>query len=70
MEKPGSLRVADVCARLGVARGTAYAVIRELNAELEAKGYRTVRGRVSEGYFDRRYFGGNEVERGDECDGC
>jgi predicted transcriptional regulator len=43
--------------RLGVSRGTAYRLIRELNTELAAEGVRTLNGRVSETYFEQRFFG-------------
>ena len=34
---------------------TGYKIIRELNAELQAKGYRTVQARVPREYFYERY---------------
>ena len=40
-----------------IARG--YKTVRELNEELEEKGYKTMRGRTSKIYFERR-FGLNE----------
>ena len=46
----------EVMERLGVSKATAYLVIKRLNAELEAKGLRTIPGRVSERYFDETYF--------------
>ena len=39
-----------------MSKATAYLVIKRLNAELEAKGLRTIPGRVSERYFDETYF--------------
>lgn len=45
--------VADV---LGVSRSGAYRIIRELNQELEASGIRTLPGRVSLAYLERRFF--------------
>lgn len=49
--------VSDVKATLGVADTKAYEIIKLLNAELEAKGYLTVRGKVSSAYFTERFFG-------------
>ncbi len=50
------MKVDEVMERLGVSKATAYQVIKRLNAELEAKGLRTIPGRVSERYFDETYF--------------
>ena len=50
------MKVDEVMERLGVSKATAYQVIKRLNAELEAKGLRTIPGRVSERYFDPTYF--------------
>ena len=49
--------VDEVVAMLMVSRSHAYKVIRELNAELEAKGYKTIIGRVSCKYFDEKFYG-------------
>ena len=43
---------------LHVGDSKAYSIIRELNKELEDKGYMTARGRVSAVYFEERFFGG------------
>lgn len=41
---------------LGVSRATAYRVIRELNAELESSGVRTIPGKVNLAFFEEKYF--------------
>lgn len=53
----------EVAAALGTSAGYAYKVIRKLNEELEEKGCLVVKGKVSEEYFNARYFGkgGNDV---------
>ena len=38
-------------------RGYAYRVIRELNEELETKGYRVIKGRVPRKYFQEKFYG-------------
>lgn len=43
---------------LGVSESKAYQFIRQMNSELEKKGFLTVRGRVSRKYADERFFGG------------
>lgn len=54
------LRAEDVMKSLRVAKPTAYQVIKKLNTELEAKGVRTIPGRVSKSYFESVYFGTRE----------
>lgn len=45
----------EVAEALRVSRSYAYKQIRKLNAELEERGTLTVPGKVSRGYFMRRY---------------
>ncbi|MDO5783435.1 MAG: hypothetical protein Q4P20_00065 [Eubacteriales bacterium] len=45
---------AEVAEAMGVCLATAYTVIKKLNAELNEKGYITVRGKVSRKYFEER----------------
>ena len=45
----------------GMSEAYAYKIIRELNKELEAKGYMTIRGRVSKDYFQERIYGVKEM---------
>ena len=42
---------------LGVSESKAYAYIRQMNQELDAKGYLTIRGKVPEAYVRERFFG-------------
>lgn len=51
----------EVAEILGYKSGKAYKVIRELNAELEAKGYLIRPGKISKKYFNERFgVGGNK----------
>ena len=45
----------EVAEILGYKSGKAYKIIRELNAELEAKGYLIRPGKISKKYFDERF---------------
>lgn len=47
----------EVAEAMGVSVGKAYAIIRELNAELKAKGYITVAGKVSRVFFQEKCYG-------------
>lgn len=44
----------DIVKIMGVAKPTAYALMRRLNRELEAKGYIVICGKVSTQYFFER----------------
>lgn len=48
--------VDDVVAILGVSRPKAYAIMRELNMELVAKGFIVVSGKVSARYFNEKLY--------------
>ena len=45
------IRVDEVAQELGVSKSYAYKVVQKLNAELKARGYLTIAGRVSRQYF-------------------
>ncbi len=63
-EKAVMVGAAEVAEALGVSRNKAYEVIKQLNGELEAKGYITFTGKVSKQYFYERVYG--LQEGGDE----
>ena len=44
----------EVMAKAGVGKNTAYQIIKQLNAELEAMGKLTFRGRVNRRYFEEK----------------
>ncbi|MBR6401626.1 MAG: transcriptional regulator [Firmicutes bacterium] len=46
----------DILKIFPISRTHAYKIIRQLNAELEKKGYITVRGRISKKYIEERMF--------------
>ncbi len=48
--------VNDVVDILGVSRPKAYAIMRQLNLELESKGYIIVAGKVSVQYFNEKLY--------------
>ena len=45
-----------------VANSYAYRLIRQLNAELEQKGFVVVKGKISRKYFEERVYGMNEMK--------
>lgn len=60
MKKP-FLRAEDVAEILSISKPYAYKIIRELNEELKAKGYRTITGHINTRFFfEKTYHGMNE----------
>lgn len=51
------LEVGDVMQILGISRSAAYKLVRQINSELEKKGYIVIRGKVSRKYFEERIYG-------------
>lgn len=51
------IRADEVAEELDVSKPYAYKIIRQLNNELNAKGYITVAGRISRQYFNERVYG-------------
>ena len=47
---------AEVKQLLGVGNNRAYEIIRQLNAELEQKGYLTIRGKIPKEYLLERFY--------------
>ena len=47
----------EVAELLGVSRGYAYKVIRGLNDELKAKGFRVISGKVPRKFFQEKFYG-------------
>lgn len=48
-----ALEVAEI---LGVSRTKAYKIVKELNAELQEKGYIVIAGRIPKRYFEERCY--------------
>lgn len=55
------LTAKDIISKLGISRSSAYKVIRNLNKELQEKGYLVVSGKVAKRYFLERYYLDSEV---------
>ncbi len=51
------LEVGDVMQILGISRSATYKLMRQINSELEKKGYIVIRGKVSRKYFEERIYG-------------
>lgn len=47
----------EVAQDLGVSKPFAYKLIRQLNGELEQKGFMTIAGRVSRRFYEEKFYG-------------
>ena len=47
----------EVAQDLGVSKPFAYKLVRQMNEELEAKGFTTIAGRVSRKYYEEKFYG-------------
>ena len=56
------MRVEEVAATFDVSKSYAYKIVQRLNAELKAKGYVTISGRVSRQCFLEKVCYGSEVD--------
>ena len=50
------MRADEVAKELEISKSYAYRLIQQLNAELQAKGYLTIAGRVNRDYFRERFY--------------
>jgi predicted DNA-binding transcriptional regulator AlpA len=51
------ITAAEMAEILGISKPYAYKIIKQLNEELEAKGFITIPGRVSKKYFEEKFYG-------------
>ena len=51
------LTAEEIAEILGVSKGFAYRLIRDLNAELKAKGFIVVAGKLPTTYFKEKFYG-------------
>ena len=47
----------EVAQDLGISKPFAYKLVRQMNEELEAKGFITIAGRVSRKYYEEKFYG-------------
>lgn len=47
----------DIAEMLGISRTKAYKLVRQLNQELEQRGYITISGKIPKKYFEQRCYG-------------
>ena len=54
------ITAAEIAETLGVSLTTSYSIIRELNGELQSRGFITVRGKTSRAFFNEKLYLGKE----------
>lgn len=47
----------EIAKKLGISKPFAYKLVRQMNGELEAKGFLTISGRVSRKYYEEKFYG-------------
>ena len=57
MEKNYMMSAEDVANELGVSKGHAYKLIRQLNEEIEASGYIVVSGKIPRAFWEKKFYG-------------
>lgn len=57
MENTIFVTAEEVATDLGISKPFAYKLIKQMNLELNKKGYLTVAGRVSRKYYEERFYG-------------
>ncbi|MGO1580123.1 MAG: hypothetical protein ACTHWZ_01760 [Peptoniphilaceae bacterium] len=57
LDKSTFMTVVEVMESLNVSKPHAYKLIRDLNEELQRKGFITISGRISRKYFIERFYG-------------
>ena len=57
------LTAAEVAETLGISKGHAYKLIRELNEELQSKGYLVVVGKVPKAFWETKFYGYNQTNQ-------
>ena len=63
MTERNFMRVEELAEELGVSKSYAYKIVQQLNAELKAKGYLTIPGRVNRRFFLEKYCYGGKGDR-------
>ena len=57
LRKEKNITVAELAKELGISKPFAYKLVRQMNEELEAKGFLTIAGRVSRKYYEEKFYG-------------
>lgn len=56
------IKAEEIAKDLGISKPYAYKIVRELNDELNLKGYMTISGRVSRQFYEQKFYGLKEVK--------
>ena len=51
------ITAAEMAEVLGISKPYAYKIIKQMNEELDSKGFITIHGKVSKKYFEEKFYG-------------
>ena len=57
MEGAIYITAAEMAEMLGISKPYAYKLIKQMNEELDAKGFITIPGKVAKKYFEEKFYG-------------
>ena len=57
MEGTIFITAAEMAEMLGISKPYAYKLIKQMNEELDAKGFITIPGKVAKKYFEEKFYG-------------
>lgn len=63
-ERVYMMNVSDVANELGISKGHAYKIIRQLNEQLAREGYIVIAGKVPKNYWKTKFFGYEQLTKG------
>ena len=63
MSKNLFIKVDEIVSELQISKPYAYKLMREMNEELQKKGFMTISGRVSRQYFEEKFYGMKQDRR-------
>lgn len=64
MSKNLFIKVDEMVSELKISKPYAYKLMRDMNEELQKKGYMTIAGRVSRQYFEEKFYGLSQDKQG------
>ncbi len=61
MKEAYMMTAEEIADELGVSKGKAYKIIRDLNAELENMGFIVISGKIPRAFWEKKFFGYNST---------
>lgn len=61
MEGTIFITVTETAKILGISKSYAYKIIKQMNEDIEANGFKTISGKISKKYFEEKFYGEETV---------